>query len=50
MVDDLRFDLRSGSSVTLITSYCSICTATVSVTVRDGRGGSASASRTYNVY
>lgn len=40
----------SGSSVTLITSYCSICTATVSVTVRDGRGGSASASRTYNVY
>lgn len=40
----------SGSSVTLNTSYCSICTATVSVTVRDGRGGSASASRTYNVY
>lgn len=40
----------SGSSVTLNTSYCSICTATVSVTVRDGRGGNASASRTYNVF
>ena len=43
----------SGSSVTLNVPYCgggsSCSTATVSVTVRDGRGGSASASRTYNV-